>query len=439
MDAIQKFLEMKLLPFASKMAGQRHLAAIRDGFISFMPFLIIGSLFIIIQDFPVSGWQEMQAQLFGPNFNQFIILPKRVTYDLMAIYITAAISYKLAKSYKIDAFSAAMMSIAAFILVTPISTTVEINGVTETVSKVITVGGWYGTNGLLVGLMVAIVSTEMFNFFLKRGVIIKMPDGVPPAVSKAFSALVPGLVILVLMLVVRLVFLQTSYGYIHDFVYDIVSLPMQAIVANNIFGAIATVFAITLLWCIGLNGGAIVNGILRPFWVPLQDANIAAIEAGRLPPNIITEQFFDMIWIGGAGATLAVVLVLFFRAKSKQYKELGKVAMAPGFFNINEPIMFGLPVVLNPIGIIPLILGPIIITIVNYYAMATGLAASPSGVIIPWTTPPLIQGFLITGHWSGAVLQLIDIVIVCAVWTPFISMMDKRKLAKEQEMEKAAK
>lgn len=439
MDAIQRFLEMKILPFASKMAGQRHLAAIRDGFISFMPFLIIGSLFIIIQDFPVAGWQELQVKLFGPAFNQFIILPKRVTYDLMSIYITAAVAYKLAKSYKIDAFSAAMMSIAAFILVTPITAQIEVGGAAATVEKVITVGGWYGTNGLLVALLVALGTTELFNMFLKKGIVIKMPDGVPPAVSKAFSALLPGFVIVVLMMLIRLLFLETPYGYIHDFVYDIVSLPMQAIVANNVFGAVATVFAIALLWCIGLNGGAIVNGILRPFWVPLQDANLAAIEAGQLPPNIITEQFFDMIWIGGAGATLAVVLVLFFRAKSKQYKELGRVALLPGCFNINEPIMFGLPVVLNPIGIIPLILGPIVITVINYYAMASGLVACPTGVIIPWTTPPLIQGFLITGHWSGALLQLIDIIIVCAVWVPFIAMMDKRKLAEEKEFEEVAK
>lgn len=437
MDAIQRFLETKLLPAASKWAGQRHLAAIRDGFISFIPFLIIGSIFIIIQDFPVSGWQELQARLFGPNFNQFIILPKRVTYDLMAVYVTAAVAYKLAKSYRIDAFSAAMMSIAAFIMVTPITATVEIGGVPEVIDKVITVGGWYGTNGLLVGLFAAIASTEIFNFFLKKGVIIKMPEGVPPAVEKAFSALVPGFAVLVIMMLVRLLFLQTPYGYIHDFVYEIVSMPMQAIVANNVFGAVATVFAITLLWCIGLNGGAIVNGILRPFWVPLQDANLAAIEAGQLPPNIITEQFFDMIWIGGAGATLAVVLVLVFRAKSTQYKELGRVALTPSFFNINEPIMFGLPVVLNPIGIIPLILGPIVITVLNYYAMASGLVASPTGVIVPWTTPPLIQGFLITGHLSGAVLQLVDVIVVCMVWMPFIAMMDKRKVQEEKEIEAA--
>jgi PTS system cellobiose-specific IIC component len=434
MKKFQDFLEKKFAPFAIKLAGQRHLAAIRDGFISFMPFLIIGSIFIIIQDFPAPGWQELQTQLFGEGFNQFIILPKRVTYDLMSLYIVAAISYKLAKSYRIDAFSAAMIGISSFILLTPITTTITIDEVEHIVPKVITVGGWYGTNGILVAIITALIATEMFNFFIKKGITIKMPEGVPPAVSRAFAALVPGLIIIVTMLLVRLLFLQTSYQYIHEFIYQIVSVPMQGMIANNLGGAIGTVFAISLLWCIGLNGGTIVNGIMRPFWVPLQEANLAAIEAGKQIPNIITEQFFDMVWIGGAGATLAVVLILIFKAKSKQYRELGKMSLAPGIFNINEPIMFGLPVVLNPVGIIPLILGPIAITIVNYVSMALNIVARPTGVIIPWTTPPVLQGFLITGHISGAILQIVDILIVALIWWPFISIMDKRKVAEEAEI-----
>lgn len=435
MNKVQNFLETRLLPFATKLAGQRHLAAIRDGFISFMPFLIIGSLFIIIQDFPIQGWEQLQTKLFGPDFNQFIILPKRVTYDLMSIYIVASVSYKLAQSYKIDAFSASMLGIASFILLTPITTTIEVAGKAEIVPKVITVGGWYGTNGLLVALITAMISTEIFNFFIKKKIVIRMPEGVPPAVSRAFSALVPGFVIIVGMLLVRFLFLQTPYKYIHEFIYKIVGAPMQAFVANNIWGAIGTVFSISLLWCIGLNGGAVVNGIMRPFWVPLQDANLAAIAAGKSVPNIITEQFFDMIWIGGAGATLAVVFLLLFRSKSKQYKELGKISLAPGLFNINEPIMFGMPIVLNPIGMIPLILGPVVITIVNYTAMAFNIVARPTGVIIPWATPPLIQGFLITGHLSGAVLQLVDILIVMLIWWPFITLMDRKKAEEENKLE----
>jgi PTS system cellobiose-specific IIC component len=433
MNKVQEFLENRFAPFATRLAGQRHLAAIRDGFISFMPFLIIGSIFIIIQDFPAPGWQELQAKLFGEGFNQFIILPKRVTYDIMSLYIVAAISYKLAQFYKLDGFSVAILSIASFVLLSPISTTIDINGSAHEVTRVITVGGWYGTNGILVAIITALVVTEIFNYFVKKNIVIKMPEGVPPAVSRAFSALLPGFFIIVVMLLVRLLFLQTSYQYIHNLIYSTVSLPMQKMVANNILGAIATVFSISLLWSIGLNGGTIVNGIMRPFWIPLQDANLAAIEAGDIPPNIITEQFFDMVWIGGAGATLGVVFLLMYKSKSKQYKELGKLSLLPGLFNINEPIMFGLPVVLNPIGIIPLILTPIVITVINYLAMALNIVARPTGVIIPWTTPPIIQGFLITGRISGAILQIVDILVVMLVWWPFIALMDNKKYEDEQE------
>ncbi|WP_281744268.1 PTS sugar transporter subunit IIC [Thermanaerovibrio acidaminovorans] len=432
MNRIHDFLENHFAPWAVRLAGQRHLAAIRDGFISFMPFLIIGSLFIIIQDFPAPGWQEMQAKLFGQGFNQFIILPKRATYDIMSLYVVAFIAYKLAQSYKLDALSVAALGLASFVLVSPISITVEVGGVSQTVNRVITVGGWYGTNGVLVAIIMAILVTEMFNFFVKRNIVIRMPEGVPPAVSRAFSALLPGFCIVVVMLMVRLLFLSTPFGNVHEFVYKIVSIPMQRMVANNVWGAIGTVFSISMLWSVGLNGGTIVNGIMRPFWVPLQEANLAAIEAGKLPPNIITEQFFDLVWIGGAGATLAVVILLLIRSRSTQYRELAKVSLLPGLFNINEPIMFGLPVVLNPLNMIPLVLGPVAITVINYYAMAWGLVAKPTGVVLPWTTPPIIQGFLITGSISGAILQVVDVLVVMLIWYPFIKISDARRASEEE-------
>ncbi|EHM10576.1 PTS system, lactose/cellobiose family IIC component [Thermanaerovibrio velox DSM 12556] len=432
MNKVQEFLENRFAPWAVRLAGQRHLAAVRDGFIAFMPFLIIGSLFIIIQDFPAPGWQELQGKLFGDGFNQFIILPKRATYDLMSLYVVSFVAYKLAQSYKLDALSVGALSLGSFVLISPISTTVDVNGSAVTVNRVITLGGWYGTNGVLVAILLAILVTELFRFFIQRNIVIRMPEGVPPAVSRAFSALLPGFCIVSVMLLIRLVFLGTPYGNVHQFIYNLVSIPMQKMVANNVFGAVGTVFSISLLWSVGLNGGTIVNGIMRPFWVPLQEANLAAIEAGQVPPNIITEQFFDLVWIGGAGATLAVVILLLIRSRSKQYRELAKVSLLPGLFNINEPIMFGLPVVLNPLNMVPLVLGPVVITVINYYAMALGLVAKPTGVVLPWTTPPIIQGFLITGSVSGAVLQIVDMLVVMLIWYPFIKISDRRRAQEEE-------
>lgn len=439
MNMLNDFLNNKLTPWGLKLSGNKYIAAIRDTFISFMPFLIIGSIFIIIQDFPLDAWQKAQSEIFGDWFNQFIILPKRVTYDIMSLYIAAGMGYRLSRNYKkTDPLTAAFLSLATFVLLTPIATTIDVDGTIVEVAKVITVGGWFGTNGILVALFVGIVVTEAYRYFIERNITFKMPEGVPPAVNKAFAALIPGFVILVVGLLINYLFRQTSYGNIHQFVYTFVGYPIQSLIANNVIGAVLTTIFISLFWFIGINGGSVVNGILRPFWVPLQEANLAAVEAGKPIPNIITEQFFDMVWIGGVGATLGVVIYLAFRAKSKQYKEIGKVSLFPGLFNINEPVMFGVPVVLNPYFLIPLLLGPVAITLTNYTAMALNLVARPTGVIVPWATPPIIQGFLITGHWSGAVMQLIDIIIALAIWAPFIKAMDKQ-LDKEEQAAIAAK
>ncbi|MGL4393297.1 MAG: PTS sugar transporter subunit IIC [Fusobacteriaceae bacterium] len=428
-EKIDKYLG----PVAMKISGQRHVSSIKDGFISFMPFLIIGSIFIIIQDFPIQAWQDVQEKIF-PGFNQFIILPKRVTYDIMSLFLSWTIAYRLAQKVNVEPLSASMLSLASFILVTPITTMIDVNGTQVEVAKVITVGGWYGTNGILVAILISVVVTELFAWFVRKKIIIKMPDQVPPAVSKSFAALIPGLCIMVLMLLIRFVFMQTTFGSIHNFILQIIGVPITSLIANNIFGAIATVIVISLLWFIGLNGGAIVNGIMRPFWIPLQEQNLKAIELKtKILPNIITEQFFDLIWIGGAGATLGVAIILAIRCRSKQLKEIGKLSVWPGFFNINEPIMFGVPVVLNPLTLFPLVLGPAAITVVNYLAMALNIVARPTGIVVPWTTPPLIQGFLVTNHWSGAALQLVDILIVILIWIPFIKIIDKNLTKNEQQ------
>lgn len=154
MNKINKYLTEKLLPLGLKIAGNKYLASIRDTFVMFMPFLIIGSIFMIIQDFPAPGWQEFQTQVLGEWFNQFIILPKRVTYDLMSLYIATGMGYQLSRHFKnTDRIISAFLSLAAFVLITPINTTITVNETLIEVPRVITVGGYYGTSGILVALL----------------------------------------------------------------------------------------------------------------------------------------------------------------------------------------------------------------------------------------------------------------------------------------------
>ena len=425
MNWFSSLLEDKIMPVAGRLAGQRHLSAIRDGFIVFMPFMIVGSLFLIIANFPLPGYADFMKSIFGAKWDYYIGLPADTTFSIMALFISASVAYKLSQSYKVDALSGAVTGLVCFLLTVPF-------GVESVNGKIVSAipNDYIGSKGLFVALIMALVSVEIFRRIIQKGIVIKMPDGVPPGVAWSFAALIPSGFAITFALVVRIVFALTPFSTLHGFVYTFVTVPLS-LIGNSWIGALFTVLAITVFWSIGLNGGSVVNGFLRPIWMPLQQQNIDAIKAGLIPPNIITEQFFDLVWMGGAGATLALVLVMLFKARSAQYKDLSRLAIAPALFNINEPVMFGLPIVLNPLMILPFLLVPIVIVTLNYFSMYLGLVAKPTGVFLPWTTPPLIQGWLITGHISGAVLQLVDIVVAMFVYYPFIRIMDKRMFDSE--------
>ena len=427
MNKFEAIIEEKVVPIAQKISAQRHLRAIRDSFATIMTFLIIGSVFMIIADFPIPGWEELQVKLFGEGFYQLIKTPVRVTFDFMAVYIAGSIAYNLGKRYNIDSFTVSLISMASFILLMPFDKYIEIEGTSHYVGRVIEIGNWVGAKGIIVAIFVGIIVTEIFNIFVKKDISIKMPPSVPEAVSKAFSALIPGFVIITLMLVIRTIFQSTSYGSVFDMIYQMIAAPAQALVGNSIFGAIGLAVASTLFWFLGVNATSTLNGVVRPFWLQLQEENMAAIQMGQNPPHILTEQFYDLVYMGGIGATLAVCIFLAVKAKSQQYKEIGRISTLPGLFNINEPIMFGLPIVLNPIALIPLLLAPVVLICINYFAMNTGIVPKPNGIYLPWTTPPIIQGYLITGSIRGALLQLFDMIVVMAIWFPFIKVMDKKQ------------
>lgn len=216
---------------------------------------------------------------------------------------------------------------------------------------------WIGSKGLFVAMIGSLLWTELFCWLKRKNLVIKMPDGVPPAVQESFAALIPALLVMILVLVIRIVFENTHYNTIHQFIYEVVATPVRHY-GTSYFGALMTVFSITILWSVGINSGSMINGIIRPLWMENQTDNIAAIQAGTTPPHIITEQFFDMIWMGGAGATLSLVIAMLIFARSKNMREVARLGAGASVFNINEPILFGLPVIMNPIMLIPFNLVP---------------------------------------------------------------------------------
>ncbi|WNC14709.1 PTS cellobiose transporter subunit IIC [Brevibacillus brevis] len=430
------FLENRVMPVAGRIAEQKHLQAIRDGIILTMPLLIIGSLFLIIGFIPIPGYSDFMSGIFGDKWLTKLLYPVNATFDIMALIVSFGVAYRLAEKYKVDPLSAGAISVASFLLATPYTTmfTPEGAGAAVEVGGVIPVA-LMGSKGLFVAMILAILSTEIYRKIIQKKIVITMPEGVPPAVSRSFVALIPAAVVLLVVWLLRILIENTSFQSIHNIVADLLVGPLNTL-GGSLFGAIIAVLLVHVLWSLGLHGAAIVEGVLGPIWLSLMDQNRAIFQAsaGAELPNIVTKQFFDMwVYAGGSGATLALVLLMMFRARSEQMKNIGRLSMGPGLFNINEPVIFGMPIVMNPLLIIPFIVAPIVLVVISYAAMTLGWVAKPSGVAVPWTTPPIISGYLATGgKISGSVLQLVNFVIALLIYYPFFRLWDKQKLAEEK-------
>lgn len=415
-------LEEKLVPVAAWIERNKFINGIRRAFIMVMPLLMIGSLFLMIQAFPLPAYQKMMESLMGENWKDIFDIPVMATFSMLGLYVSFLVGQQLAKQFELDTISVGFLSLISFLILTPLTKTEEHGNVLTF--------EWLGSKGMFIAMIIGVSTVLIFKFFIKRNILIKMPNGVPPEVVRSFEALIPGTVILTLALLLRIAISKTSFGTVHDFIYTILALPLKSL-GTSYIGALCTVLAISILWSVGINSGSMVNGIVRPFWLENQVQNIAAFKAGQPIPHIVTEQFFDIIWMGGAGATLSLLLAMVIFAKSKHIKTVGKIGLVPGCFNINEPVLFGLPIILNPIMLIPFNIIPVIMVTVQYLAMQFGLVSKPLGIAFPWPTPPIISGFLTVGNISGSIMQIVNLMIGAIIYLPFLRILDKASKREE--------
>ncbi|KAF0464613.1 PTS cellobiose transporter subunit IIC [Pediococcus acidilactici] len=415
----------KLMPLASKVASSRHLVALRDGFALVMPLIIIGSVFMIISQFPIPAYLNMMTSLFGAGWQDTVGWATNATFSIIGMVAVIGISFELAKSYDgIDAISASMVSLAAFMLTIPLNVD-KAGAVWVPLTQL-------GSMGLFEALLIGLFITDAFVWMIHKDWQFKMPDTVPPAVGHAFSSLIPGFVIILGMWLLRLLVSFTDFKTIPNVITVIVSQPLNA-VGGSIFGMLVAEFFVVFLWLFGIHGSNVVGGIMAPVWLGKMAENADAAKAHKALPNIVTQQFVDnFIHFGGAGETLALAFMLMFLAKSENFRAIGKLTAIPGLFNINEPIIFGVPMVLNPVMAIPFVIVPLISVVTTYYAMKFGLVAKPLGIAVPWTTPPLISGYLATGKISGAVIQLVNLAIGGLVYYPFFKIADRQALQQEE-------
>ena len=425
-------LEKVLMPLAEKIGKNKYLISIRDGFLVSSPLLIVGSLFLLIANFPIPGWNEFWARFFGEGWANKLSHPVTATFDVMTILAVIGIGYSYGRQEDVNGINSAVIALVSFFILTPFAISFVPKGSEITYQVTGIPLGWMGSKGVFVGMFTAILSVKLFAAVIKKGIVIRMPDGVPPTVAKSFEALIPSAIVMVVAFVIKCLFEMTSFNDIHIFIYKFLQLPLVSVGGTLPAMVIAYIF-LHLFWFFGINGSSVVGAVYNPVLRVLSVENLEAFQAGAPLPNIITGQFQDMFaTFGGAGSTLSLLVAMVLVCKSKRIKNLGSLSLLPGIFGINEPIIYGLPMMLNPLMLIPFILIPTINIIIAYFAMAVGLVPYTNGVQLPWTTPILFSGFLTTGI-RGAILQALLFVLGVIIYIPFIKIMDKQYLLEESK------
>lgn len=421
----------KVLDGFMKFANTKTMVAIKDGFLLTMPITLVGSIFLLIAAFPIPGWEDFMARFFGNGWQDWLYQVSGSTFDVLALVAVLGISYTYARNEKIDAISPAILSFVSFLILTDSFTMTEAG---EKIGGVIP-KNWTGGNGVITAIIVAIVVSKIFAFFIHRKIIIKMPESVPPGVSNAFSAMIPGAVVMFLSMIVYILTRTLGNVSMTELIFNVLQTPLQN-VSDTLAGGLFITFLMAILFWAGIHGPNIVMGIMGPILTANAMANTKIIESGQElvvgeNAKIMTIQLIDVFAkFGGQGITIGLLVAILISARSARLSEIAKLSITPGLFNINEPVIYGLPIVFNPIMLVPFILVPLVGVLITYGAIIIGFMSPFTAVTVPWTTPPLISGFLLAG-WQGLVVQLLIIAASVAIYFPFVKKQDTAYLAEE--------
>ncbi|NYL86908.1 PTS sugar transporter subunit IIC [Salmonella enterica] len=404
-------LEKVLLPFAVKIGKQPHVNAIKNGFIRLMPLTLAGAMFVLINNVFLSFGEGSFFYSMGIRLDASTIetlnglkgIGGNVyngTLGIMSLMAPFFIGMALAEERKVDALAAGLLSVAAFMTVTPYS-----------VGEAYAVGAnWLGGANIISGIIIGLVVAEMFTFIVRRNWVIKLPDSVPASVSRSFSALIPGFIILSIMGIIS--WALSNYGSnFHQIIMDTISTPLAS-----------------------LDSGIMTPWALENISIYQQYGSVdAALEAGKTFHIWAKPMLDSYIFLGGSGATLGLIIAIFLASRRADYRQVAKLALPSGIFQINEPILFGLPIIMNPVMFIPFILVQPILAAITLVAYYLGIIP-PITNIAPWTMPTGLGAFFNTnGSVAALLVALFNLAVATLIYLPFVVVANKAQNAIEQE------
>lgn len=417
MNKFINFMEKYFMPIAAKIGAQRHLVAIRDSFMVTMPLMILGALAVMLNNLSLSvpAFGKFMNGIFGgESWKGFGGAVWGGSFGVLSVFIVFLVAYNLARHYKKDPVATGVVSVAAFFTLGAAQ-----SGMNST--------------GLFIALIVGIIVGEVFPRLLGNDkLVIKMPDGVPPAVAKAFASLFPAMIVISTFGLFTAILAGLGIPDMFASFYKTVQEPFMGL-ANSYGSALFLAFITPFLWFFGIHGANLIDPFMQTINVPAIEANIAAVAAGDKAPYIVNKPFFDsFVNMGGTGVTIGLIIAIYIVGrKNKPFMVVTNLSTAPGIFNINEPLLFGLPMVLNPIMFIPFIITPMICVTTAYFATKFGLVPAAT-VMPPWVTPPIIGGFLATQSIAGGILAAVNLAISVLIYIPFVIMANIQEAKKEQ-------
>ena len=427
---MNNFINEKLLPPILKFVNTKAITALRNGMLYTMPFTIIGSIFLLLANFPIPAVADwVTSSGLAVYFNEAF----GASFGIMSIFAVMGIANSYVKEEGFEGLPAGMIALVIFLLTQHSSATNEETNavVTNVIEKT-----WTGGQGMISAIIVGLFVGWAYSWFLKRDIRIKLPEQVPANVANSFTALIPATVITTVALVVYVIFDKVFNTTVVEAIYKLIQAPMQG-VTDTFGGAMMLGFLVPFLWFFGVHGSTLVSGIMGPILTANSLENTAILNSGKELTianggHIVTQQFLDQFMtVTGAGMTIGIVMFMVMFARSAQFKQLGRLALLPAIFNINEPILFATPIVMNPIMALPFILTPMVSGVITYFALYSGLVPLFTAVVVPWTTPPIISGFLI-GGFRTALLQAIVLVVGFFIYLPFVRKVDSLNYLQEQ-------
>jgi PTS system cellobiose-specific IIC component len=402
------FLNKQIVPTLTALSENTYLSAIRAGMVSVVPLTIIGGLFMILSFLPVAGWDK----IVGP-YLQLLQVPVTATFGLLAVFVCFAIGYDLGKRLKQEGIVSASMATLVFLMIQ-----IQLKDLTLSMDGL-------GSKGLFTAILIALISVRIQKLFTDANLVIKLPENVPPIVYESFLSLIPLCFLVVVFWDIRFV-LGVDIGNLVQAVFEPLVFAL-----NTLPGILVYAFLVTLLWSVGINGDNAMDAIVAPIFLQYLTANVAATTQGQPLPYVTAYGFFTaFVNVGGTGATLALALIML-NSKEPGFRKVSRLSLPTQIFQINEPIFFGIPIVLNPIFMVPYILNALLLTAGTYLLMEWNVIHKPF-INVPWTTPPIIGHYLVTGgDWKAAVWGAISIVIAMMVYLPFARAAERQRLQAE--------